>query len=246
MKVPISEIAKRLLIPKENLSDEIFDYTEMMRPEVREKLLNAAQQFLEVTIGEIKGLEVKDICLCGSRASYLYYDYSDVDLKIEIKNKNCPYITKDARALDELLSSLTKEYSHQGYKNFLGKRFIDIKMSSREVDLLGLYSVKKNKWRIYPQKKALEKISCDELLQAYEARRDDINQQVADIKKKYIGTELARQLNEFFYRQVMMNVTIKDYLVFKLLNYAQKLKPVGAESIKAYNEALSLSEPTAK
>ncbi len=246
MKVPISEIAKRLLIPKENLSEEIFDYTQMMRPEVREKLLNAAQQFLEVTIGKIKGLEVKDICLCGSRASYLYYDYSDVDLKIEIKNKNCSYITKDARALDELLSSLTKEYAHQGYKNFLGKRFIDIKMSSREVDLLGLYSVKKNKWRIYPQKKALEKISCDELLQAYEVRRDDINRQVADIKEKYVGTELARQLNEFFYRQVMMNVTIKDYLVFKLLNYAQKLKPVGAESIKAYNEALSLSEPTAK
>jgi len=245
MKVPISEIAQRLLTPKECLSDEIFDYTEMMRPEVRAKLLNAAQEFLEVTIGAIKGLEVKDICLCGSRASYLYYDYSDVDLKIEIKNKNCPYITKDTRALDELLSSLTSEYSHQGYKNFLGKRFIDIKMSSREVDLLGLYSVKKNKWRIYPQKNALEKISCDELLQAYEARRDDINRQVADLKAKYVGTELARQLNEFYYRQVMMNVTIKDYLVFKLLNYAQKLKPVGAESVKAYNEALSLVKLTA-
>lgn len=240
MKIMIEDIARRLLTPQETLDPQLFDYTQMMKEDIRQQILKKTEYIIEQTIGGIKGLELYDICLTGSAANYLYSEHSDIDIRIEIHNKNCPFLNKDARRFEEFLSAQAGAYHYQKNCDFIGKRLLDVKLAAKQIDLLGIYSVKKNKWRLYPNREATSNISLDELMEAYIARRDKIKTDVAKLKQTYSGVELGWQLNEYFYHQVAFHTNVKDYLTFKLLNYARYLKPIGADSIHAYNEGLSL------
>lgn len=72
----------------ETLNDKIFDVeTQEMLPEVREKLLEIADNFVENVHEDELDLEVKDIVLIGSNANYNYTKDSDLDVHIIVKNK---------------------------------------------------------------------------------------------------------------------------------------------------------------
>ena len=235
----ITDIAKRLLNPQDKLSDELFDYAENLLPYAREELLNIALFFHKQIFEDFEDLKICDICLTGSMAGYTYHEKSDIDIRIIIQNKTS-FLTKDAKRFEEFLSCLSGLYYHTGFKPYFNNRFVDIKMSSRQVDLLGNYSLLKNKWVVYPSQKYAKQISYQELIDAYENRRTKITKDIEDLRNKYNGCILAEKLDNYYYNQVSSNVKIKDYLVFKLLNYAQIIKPIGAESIRTYNESLSL------
>lgn len=238
----LEENIKRLLTPRETLAPWLFDENNQMHENMRRTLLRYAEKLIESVISPIEGLEVTDITLTGSSSGYFYKDSSDIDMRVEVHNKGCKWLAKDSEHMDKFLATQLNGFFNDGYRFYVNKRLIDIKMSSKQVDFASLYSIKDNKWLIEPTKEI--NISENEMKEYYLEKRKIIMEEYESIKLKYRGTELGAELNSFFVRTVLRSIknhpTMKDYLTFKLLNYEQLLKPIGAESIRAYNRALQL------
>lgn len=238
----VEKILDRLMTPHEVLDPRIFDYKEEMLPEVREALLKLADRRIEKLFAPIKGLEVYDICLTGSSTSYFYHDKSDIDMSIEIHNKNCPFLTKDLKLLGRFLHAISNRFHKSGYIEQYGGRLVDIKTYSRQFDIMGLYSIKKNKWRIYPDHDIYTKISKEEILDLYFERKAQIEADVAHYKQTLDDFALGDKLELYHREEFDKSVNAKTYLLFKLLVKTKILRSLGAESILAYNRGLSLSD----
>jgi hypothetical protein len=241
-KFNLDETIKRLLTPRETLAPWLFDENNQMHENMRLILLRYAQKLIESVISPIEGLEVTDITLTGSSSGYFYKDSSDIDMRVEVHNKGCKWLAKDSEHMDKFLATQLNGFFSQGYSFHVGKRLVDIKISSKQIDFLSLYSVKYKKWLIEPTKEI--NISKDEMKAYYLTEKKDIIEEYESIKRKYRGMELGSKLNDFFVRTVLRSIknnpTIKDHITFKLLDYEQLLKPIGAESIRAYNRVLQL------
>lgn len=242
MNDSVEDILSRLLHEQETLDQEIFNYREEMIPEIRQELLKRAKIVIKEVFAPIKGLEVYDICLTGSAAGYFYHEGSDIDIRIEIHNKNCSFVSKKTKSFDAFLNALSNGYHRRGYVEMLGKRLVDIKTSSRQIDVMGLYSILHDKWRIYPYRNLSSKISKDEIMDMYNLRKSKIEQDVKDLKNQYKGLELADRLNDYYVDQVVMNTKVKDYLVYKLLVKSKFLQSVGGDGILEYVKAGSLAK----
>ena len=234
----LKETVHRLLTPQETLAPWIFDENQKMLSDVRRKLLDMAQKMIDETIAPIKGLEVTDICLHGSLSDYFYHDKSDIDLFIEVKNKSCQSIAKDQKHFDMFLSSQTATYRKHPF--FSQNRLIDIKMGVNEIQFVGVYSILNDKWRIKPNKDIIKGLTEENMIAYYEKRKREILKEKQKIIEKHSGMKLGSALNDFYVQTVLGNLNIKDYYVFKLLNYERILKPIGAESVYAYNRVLRL------
>lgn len=105
-QIAVEDIAKRLLTPKDCLDNFLFDKNDCMIPDIRQKLLNRAEFFIQETIGKIKGLQVKDIWLTGSATSYFYHKKSDIDVKVNVTNDGCPYLSKQPREVNEFCANI--------------------------------------------------------------------------------------------------------------------------------------------
>lgn len=241
-KFNLENTVRQLLTPQEVLAPWLFDANNVMLSDVRDDLLKIADFFVAQTVGDIAGLEVYDVTLTGSCSGYHYRQSSDIDLRIEIHNENCKELAKDKKHFEKFLSAQTVCLLHNGeFMKYKG-RFVDVKLSCYQIDFVSLYSIKNNKWLVYPEKDF--KVTEDEMTAYYEKRRKAIKDELIKIRRKYKGIELGRQLYEFYGRVVSgcysNGATVKDRIVFKLLNEERILKPIGAESILAYNDAFSL------
>ena len=72
---------------KDNLNPIICDEGDVLKPEIRERLLEIATQYIEY-VGLDKDVEIKDIVLTGSLANYNYSDLSDLDIHIVVEYKD--------------------------------------------------------------------------------------------------------------------------------------------------------------
>ena len=228
----------RLLTPQETLAPWIFDENQKMLPDVRQELLKIAQKIIDETITPIDGLEIADVCLQGSSSDYFYHDKSDIDLFIEVHNNSCSSIANDQKHFDMFLSSQMRQFKK--YRFTYQDRLVDIKMGSKPRQLVGTYSILYNSWLVEPNKDIIKDLSEENMIAYYEKRRREILEEKQKIIEKYSGMKLGSALNDFYVEMVLCNLNIKDYYVFKLLNYERILKPIGAESIYAYNRVLSL------
>ena len=243
-KFDLNGAVSRLLNPQETLDRRLFDENDCLKTEVREGLLAISDKVVKETIEGIYGLEVKDVCLTGSASNYLYREQSDIDMRIEIHNNGLKSIAKDTEHFDTFLAALMGGLHAKEYHFRFQGRLVDIKISSKEIDFVSLYSIKDNKWQIKPQKELLKTVSQDEMMAYYIKRRTEILSEFNAIKAKFKGVDLGNKLEDFYIEAVNRSIkgfpTLKDYLIFKLLNMEGILKPIGSESILAYNEALSL------
>ena len=148
----LEENIKRLLTPRETLAPWLFDENNQMHENMRLLLLRYAQKLIESTISPIEGLEVTDVTLTGSSSGYFYKDGSDIDMRVEVHNKGCKWLAKDSEHMDKFLATQLNGFFNDGYRFYVNKRLIDIKMSSKQVDFASLYSIKDNKWLIEPTK----------------------------------------------------------------------------------------------
>ena len=65
------------------LHQDIWNDKNNLKPEVKEKLEEIAQLFLdEMRIKEFEEFKIEDIIFTGSLANYTYTDYSDLDMHI--------------------------------------------------------------------------------------------------------------------------------------------------------------------
>ncbi len=244
----LEKTVHRLLTPQEVLAPWLFDENNIMKEDVRRGLLKIADYVIEKTIKDTKGLEVYDICLTGSSCNYMYHKDSDIDLRIEIHNKNCKELSKSETDFENFLSAQGVGALHNGHTIKYQGRFVDIKLSCKEIDFTSLYSIQDNKWLIFPKKDF--GIKEDEMIAYYQKRRQEIMKELEKIKNKYEGMKLGKKLKDFYSKTILRSIkgkpTIKDYLVFKLLHYEKLLKPIGAGSIMAYNKALTLRKENTK
>jgi len=226
----------RLLTPRQTLAPWIFEPSGIMKEDVREGLMNIVRKVVSETIYGILGLEVKDVCLTGSSSGYLYKDDSDIDIRIEVHNINCPELTDNQDPFDDFLSSQKTGFFAHGYNaRFLG-RFVDVKMTSEQVDFLSLYSVKNNKWLIKPNRDYAKDLTLKDIKKYYLKARTDVLNEFDAIQAKYKGALLGTKLKDFYFKVCHNEKNFKDFAVYKLLSRERILKAIREKSVFANNE----------
>jgi hypothetical protein len=148
-----AEIDLQSLVPKESLNKNFWDRKMILRKSIRQKLLQIAQDFFE-SLNLPEEVELKDITITGSIASYNWSKHSDVDL----------HLILDFSQVDEN-QDLVKEYF--GGKIFVWNNKHNIRMNDHEVEIYiqnekephmaaGVYSVLNNAWLDEPTKAEFE------------------------------------------------------------------------------------------
>lgn len=139
---------------KKELNSKFWNDNKKLNPEVRERLLEIAEEF----IGFLKvPVVVDDILFIGSLTNYGWSDYSDIDLHISLDFNQFP---KDNLNLYEELFNVKKVIFNSNH---------DITIFGYDVELYvedsnkgsysnGVYSVLHDKWKIEPKK---ENVSID-------------------------------------------------------------------------------------
>ena len=166
----------------ETLNDKIFDIeTQEMLPEVREKLIEIINRFVDIIHEDELDLEVLDYVLIGSNANYNYTKDSDLDVHIIASSK--PDCNK------EHLNQI-----YQVYKSVFNKNH-DITIHDIPVELYvemdkvnarsgGIYSIKDNKWLKQPKQVEVPDIDYDALYKEFK-----------DWEEKYF--ELVNHIDEY-------------------------------------------------
>jgi len=128
----------------DQLNPRLWDDREHLRPEVRERLLEIANDFREF-LG-VTDLAIKDITVSGSNAAYTYTPNSDIDLHLVVDIPNDPVYR-------ELFDAKKFQYNEQH----------DIKIGGADVELYvqdadkphisqGIYSLLNNDWLQVPRR----------------------------------------------------------------------------------------------
>ena len=133
---------------KDELNSKIWDENQNLRSEVREKLLQTANEFVDF-IGV--PLLIEDVIFTGSLANYNWSEYSDIDLHVV-----CDFIqfSDTELSLYEEIFKVKKTIFNTNH---------DIKIFGYEVELYvqnateahfssGVYSVLYDKWDVKPEK----------------------------------------------------------------------------------------------
>ena len=133
---------------KDELNSKIWDENQKLRKEVREKLLQTANEFIDF-IGV--PLLIEDVIFTGSLANYNWSEYSDIDLHVV-----CNFIqfSDTELSLYEELFKVKKTIFNTNH---------DIKIFGYEVELYvqnaseahfssGVYSVLYDEWDVKPEK----------------------------------------------------------------------------------------------
>ena len=186
---------------KNNLSENIFELVDgvyKMRDDVRKKLLEVSNDFIDTF-----GVEffIHDVVLTGSLSNYNWSQFSDVDLHILI---DFDELDKDNKKDSMVLHSIMKEF-FDAKKNVWNNNH-DVKIKGFDVEVYvqdvneehissGVYSVLHNEWVIEPKKgkpniddrKILEKgeeyaKKIDKLIQS--GQKEDTLQQIDTLRKK--------------------------------------------------------------
>jgi len=177
--------------PQETLNPKIWEKDgdePKLKPEIREGLLNIANEFIEFLDVDII---VTDIILTGSLSNFNWSKYSDFDLHIVV---NLEQYDENQIELYEKIFNLKKLIFNQNH---------DIKIKGYEVELYvqneneshfssGVYSILFNEWANVPKK---EKVSIDKDLIKQKSKQwmnmidnllDSIKDNDADIAKEMV------------------------------------------------------------
>jgi predicted nucleotidyltransferase len=153
---------KEEIVKNNELNSLLFNNDKLL-PEVKEKLENITDNFIELLKeNEIK-VKLKDILVVGSNASYNYSKDSDIDLHIIVDGSM--YEDKEK---NELLDKI-----YNAYKTIWNSKY-DVNINEIPVELYveldntgtksnGIYSVKKDKWIKKPIQKDIPEIDYAKL-----------------------------------------------------------------------------------
>jgi len=154
----------------DRLNPRLWDSGEHLRPEVKDKLMQVAQDFQEF-LG-VPDLDVKDITISGSNAAFNYTPGSDIDLHIVI---DIPDVAHD-EVYRELFNAKKYQYNDEH----------DIRIRGADVELYaqdsrqphhsqGIYSLLRNSWLSVPKRNRAEidDVSARSKFEDLAARIDD-------------------------------------------------------------------------
>lgn len=178
---------------KNNLSENIFELVDgvyKMREDVRKKLLEVSNDFIDTF-----GVEffIHDVVLTGSLSNYNWSQFSDVDLHVLIDYEELNYPEELIKEFFDAKKNVWNNNHDVKIKGF------DVEVYVQDVNeehiSSGVYSVLHNEWVIEPKKekpniddrKILEKgeeyaKKIDKLIQS--GQKDDTLQQIDTLRKK--------------------------------------------------------------
>jgi hypothetical protein len=139
-----NELSVKAISYHDTLNPVLWDNNKL-KTEVRYKLLLIAKHFIQFL--KVNNLNVKDITLSGSNASYGYSDYSDIDLHI-ITDIKTP----------EMAELFTAKKNQYNFKYDLKIKDIDVELyvqdSKQPHHSAGIYSVMNDTWVANPKHQA--------------------------------------------------------------------------------------------
>lgn len=219
---------------KDELNSKIWNDKSEMKPKVRDRLLENANQFIDYLGVDIV---VSDIIMIGSLCNYNWSEYSDVDLHIVIDYNQFPKNIKDIYDeffyLKKTLYNLRHDIKLYGF---------DLEMFVQDEKLAtfssGIYSVLNDKWVNEPKKEMVEvdykliKRKVEEWMKTIDTLIDNIkdepikvaNEQIKNIKdklKKYRTCGLEKG-GEYSDENLVFKALRRNGYIEKLFDYQTK------------------------
>lgn len=211
---------------KDKLSEAFFDKNQKMHEDVRKKLLDISNNFIEFL-----GIEffIHDIILTGSLSNYMWSNYSDVDLHILVDFENNKY------GLDILKEFFAAKKSSWNNTHNIKINNFEVEIYVQDVDekhtASGIYSILKNKWINKPKKvkpnindkKILDK--ADDIFLQYKnllklSKHKDVSIKVDNLLKKlskFRKSGLSKN-GEFSYENLTFKLLRRNGTIEKLIN----------------------------
>jgi len=176
----------------DELNDKIWGADKTIKQEVENKINDIVDEFISELEEDGIHIEVKDIVLIGSNASYNYTKDSDLDIHLiaDTSTLNCP---------DNLYPAL-----YGAYRSLFNKK-LDINFYDIPVELFvetedmptvsnGIYSVKNKKWIKEPVKEDIPDVD-KEALDKEVKKWSDRYEELTDDIEKYVSESLTEASN---------------------------------------------------
>ena len=152
------------------LNPKLFTDKETLKPEVKNKINDIVDEFVNMLAEDEIKINIKDIILVGSNVSYNYTKDSDLDVHIiaDTENLQCP---------DNLYPKL-----YSAYRSLFNKKFnidfydipVEIYVETDETPRVsnGVYSVMKDTWLKAPVQQDIPDIDMDEFNKDFQEWKD--------------------------------------------------------------------------
>ncbi len=241
---PLKRTLKESLDTHSKLNSKLFDENQMLREDVRQRLIEIADSFIADFISQGIPLKVYDYWLVGSNAAYNYQADSDIDLHLIIDSSDIEADPKIIRLLfDYAKAAITKNYDIT-VKGHPVEIYLEDGGSSAASN--GVYSIKTNRWikipkpledtTMYPE----ETQEFKDLLSEYYRLEDDEIEAFIDklymIRKESLASEGEFGLGNLIFKE-FRNTGRLDNLKERLYQYkSSKL------TLESLNECLTPEE----
>lgn len=132
-----------------DLCPELFGRNQKLLPEVKETLTNIAEFSSEVIKNAFVGIELEDVLICGGCATYVYNEFSNIDLVLLWKI-NEELLSPEQ--LEQKLKMINSGFPNRGFVfNIFGRNVKYVNYATLPAGS-GLYSVTKDKWLEFPER----------------------------------------------------------------------------------------------
>lgn len=215
----------------DKLNPKIWDDKDQLRPQIRAKLVEIAEKFVEFL--EIDDSAVEDYLLVGSIANYNWSQYSDIDLHVLMDFKKLGESCNDEIVEEWLMAKRAVwiekyDISIEGLKVEVGPQDTTVVLESE-----GVYSVLEDSWK---KKPAIKEPKLDE--KAYDKKIKEMIAKVEKVLNKQASSDEISAVREEI--KAMRKTSLKggefatNNIVFKALRnqgYIEKLQALQDEKI---------------
>lgn len=236
---PLKRTLKESLDTHSKLNSKLFDANQILKEDVRQRLIEIADNFIADFISQGIPLKVYDYWLVGSNAAYNYQVDSDIDLHLIIDSSDIEADPKIIRLLfDYAKAAITKNYDI-AVKGHPVEIYLEDGGSSAASN--GVYSIKNNRWIKIP--KPLEDATVhpektqefEDLLSEYYRLEDDEIEAFIDklymIRKESLASEGEFGLGNLIFKEFRNTGRLSD---LKERLYQHKSSKLTLESLNEW------------
>jgi predicted nucleotidyltransferase len=246
LQTNIKSVMTEAVEKHDKLNPKLFTKDDTLKTNVRAKLLEIVDEFLDDLKEQDISIKVDDIIMIGSNASYNYTKDSDIDLHIVANTNATKYDPDVANALYSAYRSLFNKQLDISIYGIKLELFVETENAARTSN--GVYSVKKDKWIATPVYKDIPEYDTDVLNKLVAKWQSKCDELIDDIKADKLNDEkrVVRLLTDIYDKLRKKGIAKSEYsvenLAFKELRnngYLDKLKEYKNELV---SKRLSLEE----